>query len=405
MSESDIVQILRDYLDDNPEFRKDFESAFRLALTYNIKQFDDFAIRTLDDYLNHYESYVKWIPIENNDGNKVYYHLCLFHFVLDLPPLKQHQSPVDPKSHWTWLSQWIVDFSKAIGRFHDTPESITPESLQTFRDCPKYSLDDYQEPEGGWKTFNDFFGRKIKPGLRDPDPDTDVDVVIVHPADSVYNGPWSVDDTNHVEFVKHVPWNISQLLDGTRFGGKFKGGKFIHSFLNSYDYHRQHAPVGGKVVDARVIPGLCYVEVVPVESRTNPERTTTTLRMKRKLAHNEAHKFVEGAQYEGLEAPDTPGFQFIQTRGLILIDNPDIGLVGVLPIGMAQVSSIVVTVEVGQDVKKGDEISYFQFGGSDCIMVFQGGVDIEFTAKPGGKYLCGKQIAVARKGQRKVRVG
>ena len=382
---SHIVQTLRDYLDVNPDFRSDFEEAFKLALTYNIKQFAEFSINTFDDYLKHYESYVNWVPSENNDGTNVYYHLCIFHFVLDLPPLNKHQSPVNPDAHWTWLSRWIVDFSQAIGKFHDTPESLTPESLQTFRDCPKYNLDDYQEPEGGWKTFNEFFGRNIKSGLRNPDPDTADEFIIVHPADSVFNGPWSVDDTNHIEFVKHVPWNISQLLDGSPYSDRFKGGKFVHSFLNTFDYHRVHAPVSGKVVDARVIPGFCYVDVIPVP---DSESETTAVQLEPKAVQNDQHRLV---------APVDPGFQFIQTRGLILIDNPDVGLVGVLPIGMAQVSSVRTSVSVGDEVNKGDEISYFQFGGSDCVMVFQGGIDVTFTAEPGSKYLCGKQIAVVRK--------
>lgn len=403
-----MVQVLRDYLDANPDFKDDFETALALALTYKIKQFAEFNIKTLDDYLNHYESYVKWIPRENNDGTNVYYHLCIFHFVLDLPPMNKHQSPVNPTSRWTWLSRWIVDFSKEIGKFHNTPESITPESLQTFRDCPKYNLNDYQEPDGGWKTFNEFFGRKIKPGLREPDPDTADGLVVVHPADSVFGGPWSVDDTNHVEFIKHVPWHISQLLDGSAYSDSFKGGQFTHSFLNTYDYHRVHAPISGKVVEARIIPGFCYVEVVPIPARTESDSDATALLMKRKSTDNNVSDFAKNAAHDNccgdLAAPVTPGFQFLQARALILIDNPDIGLVGVLPIGMAQVSSIVLCVQAGQEVKKGDEISYFQFGGSDCVMVFQGGVDINFTAQPGNKYSCGKQIAAAKKRQIKSRV-
>jgi len=54
-----------------------------------------------------------------------------------------------------------------------------------------------------------------------------------------------------------------------------------------------------------------------------------------------------------------------------MIDTPNLGLVAVLPIGMAQVSSVKLSISVGEEVEKGQEISYFQFGGSDCIVVFQ----------------------------------
>ena len=45
-----------------------------------------------------------------------------------------------------------------------------------------------------------------------------------------------------------------------------------------------------------------------------------------------------------LEARDGTGYQFVQTRGLVVIDSP-IGLVACLPMGMAQVSSVVITAE------------------------------------------------------------
>ncbi|ESU09308.1 hypothetical protein FGSG_12362 [Fusarium graminearum PH-1] len=68
---------------------------------------------------------------------------------------------------------------------------------------------------------------------------------------------------------------------------------------------------------------------------------------------------------------------------------PVLGLVAVLPIGMAQVSSVKMTTQVGDKVKKGDEIFYFQFGGSDVICVFQPKADLKvdhFVASPDGTY-------------------
>jgi phosphatidylserine decarboxylase len=32
---------------------------------------------------------------------------------------------------------------------------------------------------------------------------------------------------------------------------------------------------------------------------------------------------------------------------------------------------------VGQQLKRGDEMGYFQFGGSDIVIIFQRGVDVE----------------------------
>ena len=46
-------------------------------------------------------------------------------------------------------------------------------------------------------------------------------------------------------------------------------------------------------------------------------------------------------------------------------------MVAVLPIGMCQVSSVIITAEPGVTVRKGEEISYFQFGGPDVIVLFE----------------------------------
>lgn len=96
-----------------------------------------------------------------------------------------------------------------------------------------------------------------------------------------------------------------------------------------------------------------------------------------------------------LDVPNSAGYQFIQARALILIKTDDIGLVAVLPIGMAQVSSVKLSVGAGSDVKKGDELAYFQLGGSDVVTVFQKCANVEFTAKATWHYNYGKQIATA----------
>lgn len=84
-------------------------------------------------------------------------------------------------------------------------------------------------------------------------------------------------------------------------------------------------------------------------------------------------------------------------RALILIDSPVLGLVAVLPIGMAQVSSVEITVKPGQTVEKGEEISFFQFGGSDIIMIFQKDAKVKIDQIKGKHYNFGTQVATAPK--------
>ncbi|KAH9897859.1 phosphatidylserine decarboxylase-domain-containing protein [Cubamyces lactineus] len=343
-----IVQQLIDYLDTHPDFAKDFRESFESAHRDNVAEFEEYNIHSFEDYLDYLDSFLNWVPCENKNGTAIYDRMCIFYYVLDKPPVNRWQTPIDPSSSppWTWLSQWAIDYAKEIGKAMNESGSLTPETLQTFYDCDAYHMEDYIVPPGGWKTFNEFFTRRIKPEVRPIDALNDNRIILL-------------DDENNAR----------------PYGKDFVGGTFCHSFLNSTDYHRIHAPIAGEVVEARVIQGLCYLQVEAVPDVKGRNR----IGIRRRLL-----------------APDQPGFQFLQTRGLVLIKDPDVGLVAVLPVGMPQVASVVLTVKPGDVLKKGEEIGYFQMGGSDIVMVFQPQARVEFTAKDGQWRPYGKEIARAR---------
>jgi phosphatidylserine decarboxylase len=56
---------------------------------------------------------------------------------------------------------------------------------------------------------------------------------------------------------------------------------------------------------------------------------------------------------------------------------------------------VVMTAEVGVTLRKGEEIAYFQFGGSDIIVLFEAKSNISFTAQPGVHYKTGTKIGEA----------
>ena len=333
-------------------------------------------MKTLDDYFDWVNAQLKWIPTETEDGRAAYRHVCQFYFVLDQSPVLELQNKVTPHDKMqplTPLSDWMVRYVKELGAWLDTPESLTPESEKSFYDTPVYNMDEYDRPRGGWKTFNELFARRVKPGYRPIAAQTDP-TIIVSPADSVFDGQWEIRANSHVN-IKGIDWKIEELLEGSPYKDRFKGGIWCHAFLNTTDYHREHAPVAGKVVEARNIPGCVYLQVVPQDLPCQEGKKT--LAMKRTF-----------------DAPDDPGYQFMQARGLVIIES-EIGLVAVLPMGMAQVSSVVITCEEGQTLQKGDEISYFQFGGSDIVMVFERASNVCILAQQGVHHCVGRAIAKA----------
>lgn len=369
-----VVQELVDIVAQN-EWQNEFEEALKDVRQYKIAGLE--GLNTLEDYYVWLDKQLHWIPTENNHGEKVYEYVCKFYFILDREPLLSLQNKVVPSDHTpslTPLSAWIVKYINSLGEFLDTPESLTPESEKSFYESSNYNMNEYLRPRGGWRSYNDMFARFCKPGTRPVAAITD-QTVIVSPADAVFCGHWEIREDSELT-VKGMHWRIMELLEGSPYKDRFKGGYFTHSFLNTSDYHREHAPVGGTIVEARNIQGTAYMKVDAAPVTDDPEGKHAVVAKREVTLTNE------------------PGYQFIQTRGLIVIDSP-IGLVAVLPIGMGPVSSVVITAEVGRTLRKGEEISYFQFGGSDIVMVFEARSNVSFTAQPGVHYRYGTKLADA----------
>ena len=94
-------------------------------------------------------------------------HICKFYFILDQPPVKELQTPVEPhdvSQPLSPLSAWMKSYIRELGKFLVSPAWITPESVKSFYDSPEFNMPEYLEPCGGWKTYNEFFARRCKSG-------------------------------------------------------------------------------------------------------------------------------------------------------------------------------------------------------------------------------------------------
>jgi phosphatidylserine decarboxylase precursor len=258
------------------------------------------------------------------------------------------------------FSLWLKEFAADHGSFLDTPDSAT--GLDDFIKDPSFHIDEYDPGPGGWFTFNQFFTRQVKPGMR-PISDLCNDDVIVSPCDGTYLGCWKIDDQASVTAKGHC-YKIHELLEGSRYKDVFRNGVFTHTYLDSNDYHRYHVPVRGVVSEIRKYPGRVIADTIRKE-----DGSFTTL--------------------------DEVGFQFRQTRGCMIMESP-VGMVAIIPVGMGHVSSVNITAAAGLTLHKGEEFGYFAYGGSDMIMLFQSD-KVEFTAEPNVHYKQGELIAVQRR--------
>lgn len=193
-----------------------------------------------------------------------------------------------------------------------------------------HSLDMSQCESREFKTFNEFFYRKLKPGSRLIEGESPN--VMVSPADS----RCTVFST--IRHSKEI-WIKGSNFTLTRLTGDYKPGVFneenssIGIFrLAPQDYHRFHSPINGKIGKPIDISGEYYT-VNPIAVRS------------------ELDVFGENV------------------RVVIPIESPEFGPILVIPVGAMMVGSIVLTKQEGDIVERGEELGYFKFGGSTIILV------------------------------------
>jgi phosphatidylserine decarboxylase len=211
---------------------------------------------------------------------------------------------------------------------------------------------DPEHPHWGFTSWNDFFTRRFKEDAR-PVAEPDDDSVIVSACEST---PYAIKtgvQRRDRFWLKSQPYSLEDMLAKDESAEKFVGGTVYQAFLSATDYHRWHAPVAGTIVRAFVQDGTYYSE-----------------------ADSEGPASVEPTNSQGY-------ITHVATRAIILIeaDDPAVGLLAFVPVGMVEVSSCMIAPAItpGHHVAKGDELGHFQFGGSTHCLVFRPGVIADFS--------------------------
>lgn len=236
---------------------------------------------------------------------------------------------------------------------------------------PDFDLDYQCEPTAphhGFSSWDDFFTRQFRAGRR-PIAAPGDDRVIVNACESApYRLAHDVKLRDRF-WLKAQPYSLYHMLAGDSLTEQFVGGTIYQAFLSALSYHRWHSPVSGRVLKAYVQPGTYYSET-PAEG------------------------------YDPAGPNDSQGYiTEVAARAMIFIeaDNPAIGLMCFMPVGMAEVSSCEIGVYEGQHVKKGDPLGMFHFGGSTHCLIFRPGVKLDFDLHGQKPSLDSKNILVNAK--------
>ena len=224
---------------------------------------------------------------------------------------------------------------------------------------------DPTKPYHGYKSWDDFFTRTFRDGMR-PVASPDDDSIITTACESKsYNLSYNCQLRDKF-WIKGQKYSILDMLAFDDLAPQFEGGTVYQAFLSALSYHRWHAPVSGKIVKAFVQDGTYYSEPL-FEGVGDPSSN----------GNIDIQGSVSSQGY--ITAVGTRAIFFIEA------DNPAIGLMAFIAVGMVEVSTCEITVKVGQHVKKGEQYGMFHFGGSSHCLLFRKGVNVQGFPQPGGK--------------------
>ncbi len=219
-------------------------------------------------------------------------------------------------------------FSKWYGNRMSQPGSVS--RIEPFIEL--YGLDpaDFAEDPSSFRSFNEFFYRKLKPAARPIAPSP-----VVFPADGRHLG---FPDISAIDsfFVKGQTFDLHALLGDAALAEKYAKGSLVLSRLCPVDYHRFHFPAAGIPSETKTIPGPLF-SVSPIA-----------------LAKNLSYLWTN-------------------KRTICQLETADMGTILILEIGATCVGSIHQTYAPGKSVEKAQEKGCFAFGGSSTITVFEPG--------------------------------
>lgn len=227
-----------------------------------------------------------------------------------------------------WVTQYLLTcrwVSVLMGWYQNTRFSLRglPEFIKNY----EIKMDEY-EP-GPFKSFNDFFIRKFKPGIRVFLEQNDA---FSAGAEARYLALENVSKDSRFP-VKGIEINLHELVGSDSWGGVFEGGTVIIARLCPVDYHRYHFPTSGTIKASYFVPGE-YHSVNPVALAKKPDI----------IFKNERH--------------------------VTLIENSEFGLYAMIEVGALGVGKIIQSY-TGNQAVRGQEKGYFLFGGSTVVFVLQ----------------------------------
>ena len=205
--------------------------------------------------------------------------------------------------------------------------------IQPFLETLRIDASQYEKDPADYRSFNEFFARKLRPGLR---PICSDPLSITSPGDGRLLVFPRIDEDS-LSYVKWAPVKLIDLFNSDQaLVERYRGGACAVLRLAPPDYHRFHFPVGGTAGPSSTVPGLLH--------------SVSPYALEQKI----------------------PVFA-LNKRTICEVQTEELGRVLLLEVGAMGVGSIVQTYTPGAPALRGTEKGYFKYGGSTCIVLVEPG--------------------------------
>jgi len=345
VSEAPPVQALRRLYEDSKEFRTTVDRAFA-----NIKDPDDGSTnpwkgKKFDDLCEFFNRWYYLLPVNKDPERDEFNYIKKLAWFYYKNEFGQQIFGKDPGLSWS------RDFVAAKGEFMDSEKSTG--TIRQWINDPSIQIDEYIVPPNGFKSFNEFFIRSLKPGKRTVAGPND-DSVMVAPTDCVLNMIHPLTPEARIPTKLGHKLNVKELLDGSEYAKFFENGTGISCILLPNTYHHYHAVVSGKVVESREDVAGTYWGIKDLNGFINGGN----------IGYGQSYSVFEHFR-----------------RGYFVIKTEEYGYVAMIPVGLDTIGSVVfedklkkVTPANPVAVRKGDKIGHFAYGGSLVITLVEQGI-------------------------------
>ena len=255
------------------------------------------------------------------------------------------------------LSQYItpqLGVSNLAGRLADNDRSPALKNRVIKWFIGRYGVDMSEAAEPNpeaYATFNDFFTRELKPGIR---PLADGEKTLVSPVDGAISQLGQVTG-DRVFQAKGQSFSLSELLGGEEATtAPFADGEFSTIYLSPKDYHRIHMPMAGTLRQMIHVPGKLF-SVNPVTAENVPNL----------FARNERVVCIFDT---------TSGPMVLVLVGAMIVGSVETRWAGVVVPGRRQVTSTLYEGEQAITFDKGEEMGRFRLGSTVIVVMPKGAV-------------------------------